>query len=200
MTYELITALLLFTFVATVTPGPNNIMLLASGMNYGVLRTIPHILGICLGFPAMVFFVGIGLSKVFDLFPQTYTIMKVLSTLYLLFLAWKIATAIRPDTDSIKQTGKPLTFLQAASFQWVNPKAWAMSMSAITLYAPPNPPLDNILLITLAFALTALPAISLWVFLGKKLRQLLGDDHKMRIFNIICAALLVISLYPMLMT
>ena len=134
MNLEFLTALILFCFVSSVTPGPNNLMLMASGANFGFRRSVPHMLGISIGFTLMVALVGLGLMQVFDAIPASYTILKVFSAAYLLWLAWKIANAGRPQGS---QTGaRPMTFLQAAAFQWVNPKAWTMALSAITLYAP----------------------------------------------------------------
>ncbi len=196
MTYDIIIALFIFCLVSALTPGPNNIMLLASGMNYGIVRTIPHMLGILVGFPSMVFLVGVGLSQIFETIPYSYETLKILSTLYLLYLAWKIATAVKPNTDI--QTGKPFTFLQAATFQWINPKAWTMALSAISIYTPPEHPFYSIVIVTLAFALTAIPSTSFWTILGHKLRLLIQDEQKLRIFNITCALILIATLYPIL--
>ncbi|MEO1909079.1 MAG: LysE family translocator, partial [Paracoccus sp. (in: a-proteobacteria)] len=134
MSFAILTALLGFAFVATVTPGPNNLMLMASGANFGFRRTLPHMLGIVGGVSVMAFLVGAGLMALFDILPALNLVLKVVSVSYLLWLAFKIATAApveERDADS-----RPMTFLQAATFQWVNPKAWAMCLSAITLYAP----------------------------------------------------------------
>src|SRR6056297_1783710 len=96
MTIDLLTALLAFAFVTVITPGPNNLMLMASGANFGFRRTVPHMMGICLGFPAMVLLVGLGVMQVFDAWPASYTILKALSIAYLLYLAWRIANAAPP--------------------------------------------------------------------------------------------------------
>lgn len=196
MTYEVITALFIFTLVSTCTPGPNNIMLLASGMNYGVIRTLPHMLGIGLGFPFMVFLVGIGLSQIFEAIPYSYQVMKIISVLYLLYLAWKVATATKSNGAEGKEGGRPLTFLQAASFQWVNPKAWSIAISIISVYTPPNPPFYSVLIVTAVAALSSIPSTSIWTILGHKLRVLINNEKYLRVFNIACALLLVGSLYP----
>jgi threonine/homoserine/homoserine lactone efflux protein len=133
MTVDLLIALTGFAFVTVITPGPNNLMLMTSGANFGFRRTVPHMLGIGLGFPTMVFLVGIGVMQVFDLWPLSYVILKIVSVAYLLYLAWKIANAAPPKKAEAE--GRPLTFLQSAAFQWVNPKAWSMALSAVTLYA-----------------------------------------------------------------
>lgn len=205
MNIELLTALFAFAFVSTMTPGPNNIMLMASGMNYGLARSIPHMLGIAIGFPAMVLLIGLGLSHLFETVPYSYSVLQVLCTLYLLYLAWKIATATPVDPDQSyadleaqQDSSKPLTFLEAATFQWVNPKAWTMGLTAISLYTPPDRPLHSIVFVALAFFTAALFSTNTWTLLGQQMRRFLGNPKKVRVFNIICAVLLVGSLYPML--
>ena len=135
MTNELLAGLGLFALVSSITPGPNNLMLMASGANYGFRLTIPHMLGVSIGFMLMALLVGMGLAQLFQVFPVSYTVLKVVSVLYLLFLAWKIATAATPGSNT-SASGQPFTFVQAALFQWVNPKAWTMALTAITIYAP----------------------------------------------------------------
>ena len=195
MTYETIAALGLFAFVSSITPGPNNLMLMASGANFGFRRTLPHMLGVSLGFALMIFLVGIGLSRAFDLFPLSYMILKVFSIGYLSYLAYKIANAAPPK--DAEEKGKPFTFLQAAAFQWVNPKAWAMSMGAITLYAV-SKELSAIMMVTLVFGVINLPSISGWTVLGQQMRHWLDSPKRLRIFNYSMAALLIASLYPTL--
>ena len=146
MTSELLLAFILFAFVTSVTPGPNNMMLLASGVNFGIRRSLPHMLGISLGFMLLVAAVGLGLGQLFEQFPPLYTVLRYGGAAYLLYLAWKIAGSGAPDADG-KATGKPFTFLQAAAFQWVNPKAWIMAIGAITTYTPQEGFLVNVLLI-----------------------------------------------------
>lgn len=195
MSFAILTALLGFAFVATVTPGPNNLMLMASGANFGFRRTLPHMLGIVGGVSVMAFLVGAGLMALFDILPALNLVLKVVSVGYLLWLAFKIATAApveERDADS-----SPMTFLQAATFQWVNPKAWAMCLSAITLYAPDRS-LLSVAIVAGAFALVSFPAISVWAWLGTVVRQWLSNATRLRVFNITMSALLVASLYPVL--
>ena len=195
MSFAVLTALAGFAFVATVTPGPNNLMLMASGANFGFRRTLPHMLGIVGGVSVMALLVGAGLIALFDAVPTLTIVLKVLSAGYLLWLAAKVATAapLRDrDPDS-----RPMTFLQAAAFQWVNPKAWAMCLSAVTLYAPDRSFL-SIAVVAAAFALVSFPAISVWAWLGTVIRQWLSNAIRLRIFNFTMAALLVASLYPIL--
>ena len=124
LTLTLYLAILLFAFTATITPGPNNIMIMTSGFNYGFKRSIPHLLGICFGFPAMVIMVGMGLGLVFAQHPTIHYIIKIVGIIYLIYLAWLIASA--PISTLVENTGQPLTFIGAVLFQWVNPKAWVM--------------------------------------------------------------------------
>lgn len=197
MTYEILTALTAFAFVTSITPGPNNMMLMASGANFGFARTVPHMLGIGIGFTLMVALVGLGLMQVFDAVPASYTILKVFSAVYLLWLAWKIANAGRPEGS--QTAARPMTFLQAAAFQWVNPKAWTMALSAITLYAPTREWIA-VLLVALVFGCINLPSVSLWTILGQQMRRVLGSQTRLTIFNWTMATLLVLSLLPTLFT
>ena len=188
--------LLGFTFASTVTPGPNNLMLMASGANFGFRRTLPHMFGILGGFTLMAFLVGAGLMALFDAFPALDMVLKVLAALYLLWLAVKIATARGVKAGG--GAGRPMTVLQAAGFQWVNPKAWAMCLSAVTLYAPDRSIL-SVAVVAGAFALVCLPAISLWAWLGTMLRRWLSNPVRLRLFNVTMAGLLVASLVPVLL-
>lgn len=198
MPYEQLTALALFVLVSSITPGPNNLMLMASGANFGVIRTLPHMAGITTGITVMVALVGIGIMRIFEAWPATATVLKAVSAAYLLFLAWKIATSRPPERpETAEGAGHPFSLLQAALFQWVNPKAWAMVVSAVSLYAPGGD-VGAVLLIALVFCVVSLPAVSVWAVLGQKLRRLLGDPRRLRIFNGAIAALLVASLYPVL--
>jgi threonine/homoserine/homoserine lactone efflux protein len=193
MTYQLLTALAGFCIASSITPGPNNLMLMASGANFGFLRTIPHMLGVGLGFVLMVILVGIGLAQIFDSYPIAHTILKVVSVIYMLYLAWKIATAAPAAKGD--QTGTPMTFLQAASFQWVNPKAWTMAITAVTVYTP-DTALVSILIVAAVFGAINLPCVSLWTVLGQQMARILTNTTRLRAVNISMAALLIASLYP----
>ncbi len=195
MTYDLFAALALFAFVSSVTPGPNNLMLMASGANFGFRRTIPHMLGVALGFVFMVLLVGVGLVQVFDAFPLSYTVLKIGSVLYLLYLAWKIAHA--GPARSGAASGRPMSFLQAAAFQWVNPKAWAMALTAISAYTPDHS-LWAILLVGAIFGAINLPSVGSWTLLGQQMARLLTNERRLTLFNWTMAALLVASLYPVI--
>jgi len=192
MTYDFLLPLITFAFVSSITPGPNNLMLLASGANFGVRRTIPHMLGISLGHGGMLFVLGMGLGNVFELYPMLKTVLKVLAVLYMLYLAWKIATASAPK--AVSGDAKPLTFLQAAAFQWVNPKAVAMALTAVTVYAPEQS-FAVIAATAVTFALVNLPSVSAWAMLGQQMQKFLTNARRLRVFNVSMAALLVGSLY-----
>ncbi|MBU2980686.1 LysE family translocator [Lentibacter algarum] len=196
MSSELLYGLVAFAFVSSATPGPNNMMLMVSGTNFGFRRTVPHMFGIGLGFAFMIFLVGIGLIQVFDMWPVSHTILKVVSVMYMLWLAWKIANAAPPEKSEIE--GTPMTFFQAAAFQWVNPKAWTMALTAIAIYAPDRSAWA-IFLVALVFGLVNFPSVSIWTVLGQELRRLLKSTASLRAFNWTMAALLVLSLYPVLL-
>jgi len=200
MNNELVYALAGFALVSSITPGPNNLMLMASGTNFGFRRSIPHALGVSLGFVLMIIVVGLGLMQVFEAYPLSNHILKVVSVVYLLYLSWKIATAAGPhEADAANGAGrKPFTFIQAALFQWVNPKAWAMALTGISAYTPAGHPIDSILIVGLVFCIVNLPSVSVWVVLGTQLRRFLRDRKKLRLFNISAALLLIATLYPIL--
>jgi threonine/homoserine/homoserine lactone efflux protein len=195
MSYDLLLALLGFAFVTSVTPGPNNMMLLASGVNFGLRRTLPHMLGISLGHSLMVFLVGMGLAGVIHSAPQALIALKIASVAYMLWLAWKIAHAAAPEPGRVG--GRPFNFLQAAAFQWVNPKAWAMALGAISAYAPSGD-WRGVALVALVFASVNLPSVSLWAAMGEGLRGWMANPKRLRLFNWTMAALLVASLLPVL--
>lgn len=195
MTYELILPLMMFALVSSITPGPNNLMLLASGANFGFRRSVPHMLGISMGFAFMALLVGLGLAQVFELYPVLKLVLKVLSVVYMLYLAWKIANAAAPE--EVTGAGKPFTFLQAAAFQWVNPKAWAMALTAVTVYAP-SQELAVIVVVAGVFSAVNLPSVTFWAVLGQQAQRILTNQRRLRVFNITMALLLVGSLYSVL--
>ncbi|GAB5414837.1 MAG: hypothetical protein Cons2KO_24400 [Congregibacter sp.] len=196
MTYELITGLAVFSFVSSITPGPNNLMLMASGANFGFRRSLPHMLGVGLGFAFMVLLIALGVAQLFERFPTAYTVLKVLSVAYMLWLAWKIATAGEPGQNG-DGGGQPLTFLQAAAFQWVNPKAWTMGLTAVTVYSLGHD-IKAALVIALVFGTVNLPCISVWTLLGLQIKSLLTNRRRLTSFNVGMALLLLLSLYPVL--
>jgi len=188
-------SLAIFAFVSSITPGPNNLMLMASGANFGLLRTVPHMLGISVGFAMMMILVGSGLTQLFDRYPAIYTVLKVASVAYMLFLAWKIANAA--PLRRREGAGKPMTFLQAAAFQWVNPKAWAMALTAVTVYVA-GATAGYLILAAMMFATVNLPSVTVWTVMGREMARVLNKPARLRAFNWTMAALLIASLYPVL--
>ncbi|AVA22043.1 LysE family translocator [Rhizobium sp. LEGMi198b] len=189
-------ALLLFAFTTSITPGPNNMMLFASGVNFGFRRTIPHMLGIGAGFLSLLLGVGLGLGALLHTVPLLYTALKFAGGAYLVWIAWKIATS---RSLSEKESGvEPMSFLSAAAFQWVNPKAWVMAVTAMATYTNPQLYLISVLLVGLAFAAVNVPSVSTWAGFGSALRDWLSDPVRLKWFNITMAVLLVLSLWPML--
>ncbi|MCT4373004.1 LysE family translocator [Yangia mangrovi] len=196
MTQDLLIALAGFAFVTVISPGPNNLMLLASGANFGLARTVPHMLGVALGFPAMVLLVGLGAMRVFEAFPMVRGALTVLSVLYMLWLAWKIAHAAAPG--EARAGARPMGFLQAAAFQWVNPKAWSMALGAITLYAVSRD-LPAVLLVAGTYVAMGAISTTTWAVLGGSLRRVLTNPARLRLFNWSMAALLIASMLPVLL-
>lgn len=199
MTMEILVALVVFAFISSITPGPNNLMLMTSGINFGVRRTVPHMLGVTSGFTLMIALIGLGFMQLIQAVPGSMIVITILSGLYLLYMAWKIATTdtSQAGDDVTTSRSKPFTFLQAALFQWVNPKAWTMALTAISAYAPKSQGWIGVLMVAGVFGIVNLPATGTWAVIGSKMRRFLGDPMRMKTFNIIAASLLVASLYPM---
>ncbi|MBE9637797.1 LysE family translocator [Salipiger mangrovisoli] len=196
MTQDLFLALATFAFVTVISPGPNNLMLLASGANFGLARTVPHMLGVALGFPAMVLLVGMGAMRVFEAYPAVRGALTVLSVLYMLWLAWKIAHAAAPG--EAQAGARPMSFLQAAAFQWVNPKAWSMALGAITLYAVSRD-LPAVLMVSATYVAMGAISTTTWTVLGGSLRRVLTNPARLRLFNWSMAALLIASMLPVML-
>lgn len=187
--------IILFAIVSCVTPGPNNTMIMTSGLNYGVRRSLPHFLGIWMGFPVMVVAVGLGLAGLFEQFPALHTVLKIAGAAYLTWLAWKIASA--PVNQFRETTGKPFSFIQAAAFQWVNPKAWTLAIGATVTYTVIGMNYGiQVVSIALIFMLFGGPCIMLWLWFGSSLKHVLQEARSVRIFNVCMALLLMASLLP----
>lgn len=197
MNLDTLIAASLFSIVSYITPGPNNAMILASSVNFGLRRSLPHLSGICLGFGFMLLVVGLGLHSVFSEHPAVLEWMRYAGAAYLLWLAWKLAMSTSAQADT-RGSGKPLSFLGASAFQWINPKAWVMAMTAMTTYLPGTATLPEVLLLTGLMTLLGSPCVLLWAAFGNAMRVWLQDPLRLRIFNIAMALGLVASLYPML--
>lgn len=189
-------ALVLFAFTTSITPGPNNMMLFASGVNFGFRRTIPHMLGIGAGFFSLLLGVGLGLGAVLRTMPLVYLTLKFAGGAYLVWIAWKIATS--RSLSEKEGAAHPMSFMSAAAFQWVNPKAWVMAVTAMATYTIPGLYLASVLIVGCAFALVNVPSVSTWAGFGSALRDWLSDPIRLKWFNITMAILLVLSLWPML--
>lgn len=195
MTADQLLAFCAFATITSITPGPNNIMMLASGVHHGFVRSLPHLAGISLGFSFMVLAMGLGLHAVFVAVPVLQSVLKYLGAAYLLWLAWQLATST-PMRSSPTTVAKPITFWGAAAFQWVNPKAWVMALGAVTTYLPQSfHPLDAALLAGV-FGAVNLPCVALWAAFGTAMRRVLQNPSSVRVFNIVTASLLVLSLLP----
>ena len=188
-------AIALFAVSTCITPGPNNIMIMTSGLNFGIRRSLQHLLGIYMGFPVMIIVVGLGIAEIFEIYPVMHTALKIIGVSYLTFLAWKIATA--PISEYGESSGKPFTFLQAALFQWVNPKAWVLAVGATVTYTVLSEPYTfQIVVIALIFMLFGSPCTLLWLWFGASLKTILRYPRYIRAFNFAMAALLITSLAP----
>ncbi|MCB1481754.1 MAG: LysE family translocator [Rhodobiaceae bacterium] len=196
MPVDVLLALAAFAVTAAVTPGPNNIMLLASGVNFGFTRTIPHMAGILFGFIVMLSAVGAGLGVLFKTFPLLHTVLKVAGVVYLVYLAWRVAMS-RSMGDA-KAKARPMSLIEAAAFQWVNPKAWVMGVTAMSVYTRPDAPLMTAAIVVAVFAAVTVPAITLWAVFGTGLRDFLSDPVRLKWFNIAMGLALVASVAPML--
>ncbi|MBY0337127.1 MAG: LysE family translocator [Acetobacteraceae bacterium] len=185
-----------FAIATSATPGPNVLMVAAASAQVGVRRVLPHMMGITVGFPAMFVVVALGLELPFAQIPWLHRGMQVAGGLWLLWLAWKIATAPPPGSAAARP---PLGFWGAAAFQWVNPKAWMIVLAALPAFTTPGAPvLPQALLIAAVFAAVSLPCLLLWGWIGLAAARVLGTGGRLRAFNIGMALLLVLSLVPLL--
>ncbi len=196
LTLPVATALALFAFSASITPGPNNTMLLASGANFGFRRTMPHAAGVLVGFLTLIVICGLGLGGVFDAFPLLHALLKWGGVAYLLYLSIKIATA--SGVGRRKVGDKPLSFRQAFAFQAINPKGWAMALGAVATYLPRGyGRLELALAVAICGALNG-PCILTWAAFGVGIRRFLDRPVVLRAFNIVMGSLLALSLLPLL--
>jgi threonine/homoserine/homoserine lactone efflux protein len=201
MTAETWLAFGLFAFVSSITPGPNNTMMLASGVNFGFARSIPHMVGITVGFCLMILLMGLGLGAVFERHPLLYTIMRYAGAAYMLYLAWNIfrsGPAGDAATPGAAPAARPMGFTAAAAFQWVNPKAWVMALGAISTYLPARHSLWQLLALIGVMGVINMPSTGSWALFGSSMRRHLQQPRFLRIFNTLAAVALVASLYPLL--
>lgn len=196
MPTDLLLALLGYAVAASVTPGPNNLLVLTSGVNHGVARTLPLIAGISLGFAFMLIVVGIGLGALIRASPGIFTAAKVLGLAYMLWLAWKVA-ASSPSLDADDtRAARPLSALTGALFQWVNPKAWAVALSATVAFTVPDAAMTSLAWLAVVFAVVALVSLAGWAGCGSVMRRFVDKPAHIRAFNVAMALLLVASTLP----
>ena len=188
----------LFASVAAFTPGPNNVMLAASGANFGFRASLPHILGVSTGFTLLVVAAGFGLAGLFAALPALYDVLKIISILFLIYLAWKIGSAGRAEG---RHRDRPLRFWQGAMFQLVNPKGITVIISSVTAYTSSATSLaSEVLVMFIVFAVVTMGSTCIWTLFGMVIGQFLGTERRLRLFNIVMAMLLLASLLPALIT
>ncbi|MEO6608324.1 MAG: LysE family translocator [Aestuariivirga sp.] len=197
MTNDLFLALIVFAAIAAYTPGPNNTILMASGINYGFRQTLPMIFGVGLGFPLMIACVGVGLGKIFEIFPQIYTAMKYAGAAYMLWLAYKIAAA-KPSSGEDGPQSKPLTFLQGMAFQWINPKGWIIAVTVLSAYTLASDYYFGVAAVVATFVVMGFTSAATWALFGVVLKEVMGNPRWFRVINYGLATLLVLSLVPLL--
>ena len=191
-------AVVLFAISSSVTPGPNNIMVMTSGLNFGVRKSLPLLTGICVGFTVMLLLVGLGFSKLFEIFPHLHFIIKCIGVLYLLYLAYLIAISAG-DVESDKQ-GKPFSFMKGALFQWVNAKAWVVATGALAAFTTVGADFfgQNVM-IALTFFIVSFPCVGVWLIFGSLLKNAISNSRNRVMFNFTMSGLLVLSVIPVLM-
>jgi threonine/homoserine/homoserine lactone efflux protein len=197
VSYDALLTFAVFAFVASITPGPNNFLLLATAANFGLARTFAPLLGVVTGFTTLLLAVGLGLGALLIAFPQLHMALKILGSLCILYLSWRIASArsLAKDGDTDQ---KPITFLQAAAMQWINPKAWVVSVTAMAVYTSPQQPLLSVFVIAFLFSLIAIPTLGVWIGFGVALRGFLSDPARLKWFNIAMGLLLAATIWPIL--
>ena len=187
-----IVSIALFWFVTAYTPGPNNVVASYSGFNFGIIKTIPHILGVTLGFTSLVLFLTIGLINVFKLFPIIQVVMKYLGTIFLIYLAYKIATS---DTSDETKKDNPVKFIETFFFQYLNPKGVTVAIIVVSTYVELGENYINyasqVVILALLFSSTS---ITLWTFIGKFLRKFATNEKFIKYFNYVMSGLLLLSI------
>ena len=197
MSLETFLAMVSFAFVMAFTPGPNNVMLTASGANFGMARTTPHMIGVVIGYAVLLCAAGGGLGALIVAFPAIQTALKIVGGAYMLWLAWKVANAGKTNDEG--GAAQPLTFLQAAAFQWINPKGLIIAFGAVALYVHPENAVRDFAIMLVVFTVATLGSTITWAGFGAALRKVLKNERHARIFNVVMALLLVASIVPMVL-
>ncbi|MBV1703577.1 MAG: LysE family translocator [Hyphomicrobiales bacterium] len=187
-------ALTTFAFATSITPGPNNLMLMMSGASFGLRRTLPHWLGVSVGFGAMIFALGAGLSGLLDAAPRARLALKIVGAAYMIWLAWRIANAGRSAGRAA--AARPMTFVEAGAFQWANPKAWAMALTTVGVYAGAGT-LREVALAACVAGLVNFPCVGVWAAAGRPLRVFAEEDKRRTLIHRGLALLVLLSLAPL---
>ncbi|MBT9492443.1 MAG: LysE family translocator [Paucibacter sp.] len=199
MTLPTLLAVMAFAMVTSITPGPNNMMLLASGVNHGFRATLPHIAGISGGLLVLLLAAGLGLGALLQQWPALYLVLKTVGAVYMVWLAWQLWHAGAPQVAEHQTRPAGLMgFWGAAAFQWVNPKAWMIAIGAVAGFAAPDGGFAAVLALGLVCALVNVPCISLWALAGAKLSRALAEPARRRRFNALMSLSLLASIWPML--
>ncbi|MFC3034026.1 LysE family translocator [Pseudoalteromonas fenneropenaei] len=194
---DYVIAVLLFALVSSITPGPNNILVMTSGVNFGIKRSLPLLAGICSGFTLMLLVVSLGFASLFQTYPQLHLVIKWLGVIYLIYLAWLVARSGQVEANTVKQ--QPLNFLNGALFQWINGKAWVVATGAIAAYTPVGQGFgDAHLMIVTVFLFVSFPCVGLWLVAGAGLQRWLSSGKARNIFNYTMSILLILSVLPVL--
>jgi len=200
MSLESLAALIGFAFVMSISPGPGNFLLLTSGANFGFARSIPLVLGISFGFLSMVFAIGLGLGAVLESYPLIGKLLRLACAAYVLWLAWKISQSRSLGKAGAEQLETPFSFIQAASLQLLNPKAWTVALIVTVAYLAPEAGVGQLLVLIAIFAAVNIPSISIWALSGHGLRGFLAKERRIAAFNVAMAILLVVSMIPALLS
>ncbi|MGB3178376.1 MAG: LysE family translocator [Albidovulum sp.] len=196
MTYETIPALIALAVATLFTPGPNNAMLAASGAHFGVRRTVPHLLGVALGFPLMLLVVGLALGGLFQTSALLRETLRWGGAALLLWIAWRIGNSGGIGTKN--SDAKPMRFLNAVGFQWINPKAWSMAIAATSQFILPDAPMMTATIVAMTFLIMGLFSAAAWTYAGQAIATWLTTAKRLKIFNLIMAGLIVLSVLELL--
>jgi threonine/homoserine/homoserine lactone efflux protein len=193
----MVISVLTFAFTMAMTPGPNNALFLSSGLTFGYKATIPHIIGVIVGFPLMTLMVGLGLGQIFASYPIILTILKIISILYLLWMAYHMANITGNANDDKNKQDRPLSFLQAVMFQWVNPKAWIMAISSISVFTTSiEYKYQQLLVVTFLYFIVGFVSTNFWTLGGVLLKKFINSAKTVRMINIILAIFMLVSVLP----
>ena len=186
--------LVIFCFSTSITPGPNNLMIMISGSKFGIYRSLPHYFGICIGFSIMVLLIGMGLGEIFNQFPMLHLIIRYLGALYMLYLAWQTIRSTG-ELKVVSTNTKPLSFIQALLFQWINPKALVMAIGVIATYSTANASIFNqTILIASIYFIIGVPCVGMWLIGGVAISKYLKNPRHLHYFNLTMGLLLVLSI------